>query len=164
MPSKVCGKQNTHRAEHLVAESDLGVRKIGVTDGEAHRRHRCCNAPEVQKPVRVPYGAQKEQNAGNSIQPACFHRNFSGRRIGRSRTLGGMVRSVLLIMACATGPQPLGRLRTCRKTPYSPFGVAPVKRRRDRPRSKHLDKEERERGFEGGGDATKSAHSDQPVS
>lgn len=54
MPSKICSKQNTHRAEHLVAENDLGVRKVCVTDRETHRRHRCRNVPEVQQPVRVP--------------------------------------------------------------------------------------------------------------
>ena len=73
MPRKICCKQNTHRAEHLVAENDLGVRKVRVTDRETHRRHWCCNVPEVQQPICVPYRDQEEQNAGNSIQLRCFH-------------------------------------------------------------------------------------------
>ena len=75
MPRKICCKQNTHRAEHLVAENDLGVGKVRVTDRETHRRHRCCNVPEVQEPICVPYGDQNEQKTGNFIQGSCFHRS-----------------------------------------------------------------------------------------
>lgn len=85
MPSKVCGKQKTHRTKHLVAENDLGVRKVGMTYRKTHWRHRCCNVPEVQEPKRIPKGCHKEQNTCNSVEPSCIHRNFSSRRIGRNR-------------------------------------------------------------------------------
>jgi len=85
MPSKVCCKQNTHRAKRLVAENDLGLRKVGMTYRKMHRRHRCCNVPEVQEPIRISNGCHKEQNTCNSVEPSCFHRNFSRRRMGRSR-------------------------------------------------------------------------------
>jgi hypothetical protein len=85
MPSKVCCKQNTHRAKHLVAENDLGVRKVGMTYRKTHKRHRCCNVPEVQEPIRISNGYHKEQNTCNSVESSCLHRNFSSRRMGRSR-------------------------------------------------------------------------------
>jgi len=66
MPSKVCCKQNTHSARHLVAENDLGVRTIGMTYRKTHRWHRCCNVPEVQELIRISNGCHKEQNTCNS--------------------------------------------------------------------------------------------------
>ncbi len=111
MPGQICCKQNTQRAEHLVAENNLGVRKAGVTPREMYRVNRTCHMPEHQKSIRIACGPYEEQNTCNSIQPTCFHRNFSERRIGRSRDQRAHKE------IAGWRPRPLGRRRTCRKTP-----------------------------------------------